>query len=188
MTGGFIVTAISVVNVYKCLEICLSTRLSFFHALNDMAVCARKDDVSILRLLWSLGKISPSIFFKLFDVQIQAILINGAEVWGLEADLEIIEKVHLFALRRFLNVSIRTQIIMVYHETGRYPLFVNVFVKCVKYWLRLLKMPSHRFPHKSYRMFHYLHEQNRSTWASSACFVLYKYGVNLVWENPGRWR
>ena len=31
----------------------------------------------------------------------------------------------------------------------------------------------------------YLHEQNRKTWASSVCFLLYKYGFNHVWENQG---
>ena len=70
----------SVANVFKYFMICLSTRLSFSHALNDMAVRAIKGVVSILRPLWSLGKISPSIFCKLFDVQIQPILNYGAEV------------------------------------------------------------------------------------------------------------
>ena len=176
---------ISVVNVYKYLGICLSTRLTFSHALKDMAARAKIGVVNILKLLWSLGEKSPSIFFKLFDVQIQPILNYGAEVWGLEADLKVVERIHLFALKRFLNVSSRTPNVMVYGETGRYPLFVNIFVKSVKYWLRILKMPDHRFPYKSYKMLLYLHEQNRKTWASSVCFLLYKYGFNHVWENQG---
>ena len=176
---------ISVVNVYKYLGICLSTRLTFSHALKDMAARAKIGVVNILKLLWSLGEKSPSIFFKLFDVQIQPILNYGAEVWGLEADLKVVERIHLFALKRFLNVSSRTPNVMVYGETGRYPLFVNIFVKSVKYWLRILKIPDHRFPYKSYKMLLYLHEQNRKTWASSVCFLLYKYGFNHVWENQG---
>ena len=59
------------------------------------------------------------------------------------------------------------------------------FVKSVKYWLRILKMPDHRFPYKSYKMLFYLHEQNRKTWDSTVCFLLYKYGFNHVWENQG---
>ena len=59
------------------------------------------------------------------------------------------------------------------------------FIKCTKYWLRLLKMPSHRFAHNSYRMLRYLHEQNRKTLTSSVCFVMYKDGFNLVLENQG---
>ena len=169
---------ISVVNVYKYLGICLSTRLTFSHALKDMAARAKIGVVNILKLLWSLAEKSPSIFLKLFDAQIQPILNYGAEVWGLEADLKVVERIHLFALKRFLNVSSRTPNVMVYGETGRYPLFVNVFV-------RVLKMPDHCFPHKSYKMLLYLHEQNRKTWASLVCFQLYKYGFNHVWENQG---
>ena len=60
----------TVVNQYKYLGIYLSTRLTFSHALNDMAQRAKKGVVGIFKLLWSLGERSPSIFFKLFDTQI----------------------------------------------------------------------------------------------------------------------
>ena len=138
MKNGFMVSLISVVNAYKYPGICLSTRLSFSRALKDMAARAKLGVVNILKLLWSLGEKSPSIFFKLFAVQNQLILNYGAEVWGLEADLKVVERIHLFALKRFLNVSSRTPNVMVYGETGRYPLFVNIFVKSVKYWWRIL--------------------------------------------------
>ena len=162
---------ISGVNAYKYLGICLSTRLTLSHA-SDMPARAKIGVVNILKLLWSLGEKSPSISFNLFDVQIQPIPNYGAEVWGLEADLKVVERIHLFALKRFLDVSSRTPNVMVYGETGRYPLFVNIFVKSVKYWLPILEMPDHRFPYKSYKMLLYLQEQNRKTWASSVCFLL----------------
>ena len=99
MKNGFMVrelnSLISVVNVYKYLGICLSTRLTFSHALKDMAARAKIGVVNILKPLWSLGEKSPSIFFKLFDIQIQPILNYGAEVWGLEAELKVDERIHL---------------------------------------------------------------------------------------------
>ena len=55
----------------------------------------------------------------------------GAEAWGLEADHTPIERIHLFAIKSFLNTSIRTPNAMVYGETGRYPLFMSTYVKCV---------------------------------------------------------
>ena len=167
---------VSVVNVYKYLGICLSTRLTFSHALKDMAARAKIGVVNILKLLWSLGEKS-SISLKLFDVQIQPILNYGAEVWGLEADLKVVERIHLFALKRFLNVSSRTPNVIVYGETGRYPLFVNIFVKSVKYWLRILKMPDHRFPYKSYKMLLYLHEQNEKRGPHQYAFCYICNGV-----------
>ena len=118
--------------MYKYLGISFSARLSFSRALNDMSQRAKKGVVCIFKLLWSLGKRSPSIFFKLFDTQIQSLLNCGSEVWGLDACHTPIERVHLFALKRFLNTSLRTPNLMAYGETVQYPLLVNIYVKCIK--------------------------------------------------------
>ena len=173
----------TVVNQYKYLGIYLSTRLIVSHAWNDMAQRAKKSVVGIFKLLWSLGERSPSIFFKLFDTKIQPMLNYGAEVWGLEADHTPIERIHLFAIERFLNTSIRTPNVMVYGETGRYLLFMSTYVKCVKFLLRILKISPQRLPYKAYKMLLYLHERNRRTWASSVCYVLYRCGFDEVCEN-----
>ena len=86
----------------------------------------------VFKLLWSLGDRSLSIFFKLFDTQIQSMLNYGSEVCGLDADRTLVERVHLFALKRFLNTSLRTPNLMAYGETVQYPLLVNIYVKCIK--------------------------------------------------------
>ena len=99
--------------------------------------------------------------------------------------MKVVERIHLFALKRFPNVSSRTPNVMVYGETGRYPLFVNIFVKSVKYWLRILKMPDHRFPYKSYKILLYLHEQNRNRGPHQYAFCYINMVFNHVWENKG---
>ena len=175
-------TPMEIVNMYKYLGIYFSTRLSFSHALN-MSQRAKKGVSCIFKLLWSLGERSPSIFFKLFDTQIQSMLNYGSEVWGLDADHIRIERILLFALKRFLNTSLRTPNLMVYGETGRYPLYVNIYAKCIKFWLR--KMPPCRLPFKTYKMLLHLHEQNKRIWLSSVCYVLYKYDFGDVWVNQG---
>ena len=109
----------------------------------------------------------------------------SSEVWGLDADHTPIERVHLFALKRSLNTSLHTPNLMVYSKTGQYPLFVNIYVKCIKFWLHILKMPPCCLPFKVYKMLLHLHEQNRRTWASSVCCVLYKYDFDDVWVNQG---
>ena len=55
-------------------------------------------------------------------------------------------------------------------------------MKCVKfeaYQLRILKLSPRRLPYKAYKMLLYLR------WASSVCYVLYRYGFDEVWENQG---
>jgi hypothetical protein len=75
-------------------------------------------------MLWSIGEHAPSIFFKLFDMQIQPIVVYGTEVWGLTVNQECLEKVHLSVMKRFLGVSQRAPRHLIYGELGRYPLYV----------------------------------------------------------------
>ena len=178
-------TKMNVVNMYKYLGVILSTKLSFSHMLCDIANKGKRGVINIFKLLKRIRERSPKVFFKMFDAQIQPILSYGAEVWGLIANLDAIEKVHTFALKRFLNVSIRTPNVLVYGEMGRFPLYINMYIRSIKYWLRILKMPEHRLPLKAYKMLLFLHRQNRNTWASSVCSFLYKHGFQEVWENQG---
>ena len=112
---------LEIVNCYKYLGVIFSSGLTFSYALEDMALRARKAIFCILKLLWTIGDQSPSLFFKLFDCQVQPMLTYGAEVWGLMVDHKIIERIHTFAIKRLLNVSIKTPNALVYAETGRYP-------------------------------------------------------------------
>ena len=106
-------------------------------------------------------------------------------MWAPDADHTPIERVHLFALKRFLNTSLRTPNLTVYDETGRYPLFVNLYVKCITFWLRILKMPPCRLPLTPYKMLLHLDEQNKTTWPSSVCYLLYKYDFGDILVNQG---
>ena len=173
---------LTAVSSYKYLGIVLTPRLSFQSTLNDLAVRARKGITGILRLLWSIGEHSPDVFFKLFDCQIQPILTYGAEIWGLTKNQDVIEKVHLSAMKRFMCLSQRTPKHLVYGELGRYPLHVNTYVKCIKFWLRIVFMDEQRYPKKAYNMLMSLQRQNYTTWACQIRNMLYYYGFGVVWE------
>ena len=109
----------------------------------------------------------------------------GAEAWVLNADITPIKRIYLFALKRFLNTSLSTSNVMVFDETGRYPLFENIHDKCIKCWLRILKMSPHRLPFKTYKLLLHLHKQNKETLVSSVGYVLYNHDCIEVWVNQG---
>ena len=176
---------LEIVNQYKYLGVIFSCSLTFSYTMEDRAAKAKKGIICILKLLWSLGEKCPKLFFKLFDCQIQPMLTYGSEVWGLSADHTLIERAHLFGLKRLLNVSIKTPSNLVYGETGRYPLYIQTNTRCVKYWLKITRMPEERLPVKAYKMLIALHSKNHNNWVSSVCFTLYKYGFGHVWENQG---
>ena len=123
-----------------------STRLSFSHSLESQK--AKAGIVEILKTLWKLGDVSPRKKLKLFDSQIKPILLYGFEIWGMQMDLQI-EKAHLFALKRLLNVSPKTPNDMVYGETGRTPLHLDAKVSSICFWLRLMRMEAERLPKKA---------------------------------------
>ena len=148
-----------------------------------MANRARKGVLGILKLLWTLGENCPKFFFKLFDCQIQPVLTYGAEAWGLIADHIVIERVHLFAIKRLLNIRAKTASALVYGEAGRYPLYIQTYTKCIKYWLKVTRMTEDIIPFTAYKMLCILHCKDENNWVSSACFTLYKYGFGHVWEN-----
>jgi hypothetical protein len=176
---------LNVVNEYKYLGVIFSSRLTFSHALEDMASRGKKGVCGILRFLWSLGKNNPQLFFKMFDTQIQPILTYGCEVWGLTADHTALERVHLFAIKRLLNVSIKTPTVLIYNESGRYPMYIQTHTRCIKFWLKLTRMDDSRLPRKAYTMLYRLHSNNSKNWVTNVCTTLHRYGFGHVWQNGG---
>ena len=113
--NGTIKTVVKVVNAYKYLGVWFSNRLSFSHSLESQKAKSKAGIVEILKTFWKLGDVSPIFFdfFKLFHSQIKPILLYGSEIWGMQMDLQT-EKALLFALKRLLNVSLKTPNDMVY--------------------------------------------------------------------------
>ena len=79
--------------------------------------------------------------FNLFDKIVVPVLCYGAEVWGYALN-EKIERVHSKFCKRILGVSYSTSSVAVLGDCGRFPLHVEYFTKCIKYWLKILNMPQ----------------------------------------------
>ena len=53
---------------------------------------------------------------------------------------------------------------VIYGETGMVPLQIKCTVRCVKYWLRLLDIPTSRYPKACYLMLKRMGENGLDTW------------------------
>ena len=126
-----------------------------------------------------------TIFQKLFDSQAQPVLLHSSEIWGLEDYCYQVEKTHLFALKRFLGVSQRTPNNMIYGDTARYPLYINAYVRTVRYWLKITRMCETRLPYKAYLMLVHLDEQGTTNWVTKVRLTLIRFGSGYVWQNKG---
>ena len=171
---------LEVVSQYKYLGIILSTRLCTNTVLRDIAGRAKAASIHVLKSLRKLTFVTPDLFFKVFDAQIQPILLYGSEVWGLNVCKQI-ETVHLFSLKWFLGVSSRSPNAMVYGDTSRYPLHINANLRAVKYWLKLLRMDPTRYPYMVYKLMYNSHER-LPNWASCIKQLLCKYDFVAEWE------
>ena len=94
---------------------------------------------------------------------------------------EQIERVHLFACKRFLHVRNKTPNDVVYRELGRCPLFIPATVRFVKYWLKLLRQTDNLYSKKSYKMLLEMQNRCKTTWVSHIRSVLCYNGFEQVW-------
>ena len=121
---------------------------------------------------------------KIFDTQVQPVIPYSAEIWGLHR-LSNVERVHTFARKRYLNVPLKVPNKFVYGETGRYPLYVNNAVRCIRCWLRILKLDSARLPKQAYIMLFNMDERGKNCWATSVRNILFSLGFGYVWLQQG---
>ncbi|XP_052260175.1 uncharacterized protein LOC127864540 [Dreissena polymorpha] len=126
--------------------------------------------------------IKPKILCQLFDSFVGSILNYSAEVWGFNKS-DGIERIHLKFCKRLLQVKINTCNVAVYGELGRYPLYVNRFVKIIKYWFKILTSENiiMQIVYKQA-----LNDCNKgfTNWVSHVKNMLNNYGFGYVFENP----
>ena len=49
-------------------------------------------------------------------------------------------------MKKFLGVHMRTPNDLVYGKTGRYPIYLNSYIRCTNYSLKIVRMEEHRLP------------------------------------------
>ena len=109
----------------------------------------------------------------------------GSEIWGLEKAANECEKLHLYALKKFLNVDMKTPNSLVYTETCRYPITINSIINCIRYWLKVVEMDDNRIPKKAYNKLYTLDRNSKQTWATNIRLCLTRNGFGYAWLNQG---
>ena len=97
----------------------------------------------------------------------------------------MIDNVLLFGLKRYLGVDRRTPNDLVYGEVGRFPIQINACVRCIKYWLKLMRMVEHRLPFIAYKMVLNLDQRGKTNWVTEVRKLLCANGFFYVWDNQG---
>ena len=121
------------------------------------------------------------VFFKVFDAQVQPIVLYGAEIWGVDNSSYVIEKLHLLAMKKMLGVGMRTPNDLINGELGRFPIYNNAQIRCVRYLLKLTQMSEQRLPF----ILCNLDERGQTNWVSNVRCLLSSYGFRYIWDSQG---
>ena len=119
---------------------------------------------------------------KLFDQTIVPILLYGSEVTGFE-NLQQIEKIQLDFLRSIIKMKSSTPLVMVYGEFGRFPIAIQIKIRMIKFWAKILTGKNTKISYKLYLLLLYLHKNNiySCKWILFIEKILQDVDLNYIW-------
>ena len=121
---------------------------------------------------------------RLFDSLVSSVLNYASEVWGYN-DGKDIEIIHTKFLRKVLGVNKSTNLIGLYGELGRIPLYIMRKVNMVRYWIKLLRSNENKITKQVYQMLRQDANNNISynklNWASHIKSILETLGLSNFW-------
>ena len=149
---------------------------------------------SLRNVLNKVPELSVKVKMKMFDTLISPILMYGSEVWGaymfkyqndvtgLQNMLKNLnckmEKLHTKFCKFILQLPRKSCNYGVRYELGRYPLFISVILRSVKYFLNVLNRSPQSLVHIAVR----LHMFNNKSWYSFIKYVVetLNYNINTI--------
>ena len=151
---------IEIVTMYKYLGILFTSGLSWNKAIHTLSLRAKKAVTILLMYSIKCGGLPVSLAFELFDKMVLPILTYGAEVWGIRP-YQAIEDVQIYFCKKVIGLPKNTSNNAVLGECGRHALYIASFKKCIKYWLKILKMPESRYTKCCYAMVKRMDERGK---------------------------
>ena len=114
------------------------------------------------------------------------IISYGSEIWSYEKD-SYLEKLHLKFCKYLLGLKSSTPNVMVYGELGRYPLDIDLKLKALGFWLKLVNGDEDKLSCKMYECLLWLHYNNiySSAWMLYIEEILNSCGLTYIWTSQG---
>ena len=127
---------------------------------------------------------SLDTMLDLFDKIVVPILSYGCEIWSFE-DCTIIEKLHLKFCKYLLCLKTSTPNVMVYGETGRFPLYIKFHAQLICFWRKTLQSPVRKISNVCYHVLLNLLNDHIyvNPWLSFVKTTLENLGLGYIWYN-----
>ena len=131
------------------------------------------------------NNLSIKCHLDLFDKVVKPILLYGCELWGFE-NTDLIERVHLKFCKILLHLKESTPSYMVYGELGRYPLNIDIKVRMISYWAKLLCGKQSKISSILYKLIYRKFQNDPALdykWLNSIKSLFTECGFNYIWES-----
>jgi len=172
------------INGFTYVGVYFSSTLSMYKMSENMAVKAKRVIVSLISSLYEYMPMQYNCYFKLIDAKVMPILFYGSELWGLKS-FDAVERVHIYACKRFMSAPLHTCNMAVLGDCGRYPVYIFTCKRVIKFWLRMLKMTNTRNVKKCYEMLKVYDGLGYKNWVTSLREHLFSVGFGYVWNEQG---
>ena len=173
---------IEIVKEFNYLGVVFSRTGNFNKAIKMQAEKAKKAMYEVLKR-GRTHNLSIICQLELFDKIVKPILLYGSEIWGFSKNIDCLEKVHLRFCKLLLKLKTSTPNYMVYGELGRYPLEVDIKLRMVSFWGRLLTGKESKLSFISYKLIRFLLEDNADVmWPKYVKKIFDDTGFSYIWN------
>ena len=126
---------------------------------------------------------SIKLQLDLFDKIVLPILLYGCEIWGYGNNQDL-EKIHLRFCKVLLNLKQSTPSYMVYGELGRHPVDIDIKIRIIMFWGRLLFDKTTKLSHIVYKLSYYLYSNQNIElkWIQNVKNILDSCGFSNIWD------
>ena len=120
---------------------------------------------------------------ELFNKMVKPILLYGSEVWGFCKNIQCIERVQLRFCKLLLKLKSSTPNYMIYGELGIFPIQLDIKLKMIAFWTRLLSGKDSKLSYLSYQLLYKLSVDNHfeSPWLKFLRNVFDDTGFSYIW-------
>lgn len=142
----------------------------------------------IIRKIRLFG-LSFDIQLDLFDKIVLPVLLYSCEIWGQE-NIDVIERVDLRFLKHILNLKSSTPNVMVYGETGRFPLYITIYTRMVGFGATMILCHENKLCKCMYMYLFNCYTRSRGEMNNTCNWLfcikkkkhLYKCDLSYIWH------
>ena len=136
--------------------------------------------------LGRIHSLSINCQLDLFDKMVKPTLLYGCEIWG-PGNIEIIERVHIKFCKLLLQLKNSTTTYMIYGELGRYHIVLDVKIRILSFWSKLLFGKESKLSliiQNVYRLCFEMYTVNDANflWLKNVHNVIKEGGLTYIWN------